>query len=260
MTDPVRVVAAGPVVTMELNRPDRLNAFDAEMVGRLREAIDEVTATPAIRALVLTGAGRAFCAGADVSHLAQLQAANDAAGLRRILDEGKRIFMRLRSWPQPVVGAVNGVAAGGGCSLALAADVRVVTPEARFMQAFVRIGLHPDLGAYWSLPELVGRSRALRLMLTGEPVGAERALEWGIADELVPAEELRARAAELAGRLAEAPRLPAAFIKKGLTQGDAARFEEVLDFEIEAQVECFLSADAVEGVRAFLEKRAPAFE
>jgi 2-(1,2-epoxy-1,2-dihydrophenyl)acetyl-CoA isomerase len=259
MSEVIECQIEAGVCQLILNRPDRLNTFDPQIATQWRHTVEQVSRAADIRVVVITGAGRAFCAGADIQRLSQLQRAGDVDSFRSQLVEGKRLFLLLRSMPQIVVAAVNGVAAGGGCSLVLAADWRIAADSAQLIQAFIRIGMHPDWGAYWSLPALVGRSKALQLMLTGKVVTAEEALKMGLVDEVTASSELMQAAQRFAREIVSQPRLAVRSIKEGLNLGkmDLERLERVLDFEIERQVECFLSSDSREGVRAFLEKRPP---
>lgn len=243
------------VTTITLNRPEKLNAFSGTMREDLLAAIDGAQG----RVVVITGAGRAFCAGGDVEAMAALQKAGDVAAFRRLLDAGREIVARIAALPQPVIASVNGVAAGAGCNLALACDYRIAADQAKLGETFVRIGIHPDWGGTWTLPRLVGTSRALELMTTGRMVDAAEALAIGMVDRIVPAAELAAETAKLAQTIAAGPPIAIAAIKRALAASRTNSLPEQIDLESEHQLRAFTSADAAEGMAAFFEKRAPRF-
>lgn len=247
------------IATLVLNRPERLNALNLELAGELEAALKRVADDPSVRAVVLTGAGRAFCAGGDVREFQEVRRKGDPRELQAVVVGGKEIVLAIRRMPKPVVAAVNGPAAGAGANLALACDLRLASDQASFMQAFVRVGLHPDFGGTYFLPRLVGPARAAELIYLGDVVDARTAERWGLVNRVVPQERLEQDTRELAARLAAAPPLPLALAKKALFERLEPDLEAMLDYEIAAQARCFVSEDALEGFTAFVEKRAPVF-
>lgn len=255
----IEVSSSGPVVTIRLNRPDKLNALAGTMREDFAAAIRTADADSACRVIVVTGAGRAFCAGGDVEVMAGMQRAQDTAGFRRFLDAGREVILAIAGAGKPVLASINGVAAGAGCNLALACDYRIAAASAKMGETFVRIGLHPDWGGTWLLPRLVGRSRALELMLTGRMISADEALAIGMVDRVVPADELQASVDAFAAELAAAPPLAAGGIRRALALAERNDLAAQLDLEAEHQLAAFSSADATEGLTAFFEKRPPRF-
>ena len=251
-------VTAG-VGTITLNRPDGMNSLTTAMKEELRAAVQRAAADPAARAVVLTGAGRAFCAGQDLRE----HAGNLAAG--KGLDDTVRkhynpIVLGLTGMRKPVVAAVNGVAAGAGAALAFACDLVVASDKARFATAFTGIGLAPDSGMSWTLQRLVGRAKAAELLLLGEPVKAAEALELGLVNRVVPADELAPAAVELARRLASGPTAAYGAVKAALDHAAAHDLASALEREAELQDECAETGDHKNATEAFLEKRQPEFE
>lgn len=250
--------STGGVATITLNRPDAFNALNAKMAFELQDAIAEIARDGGIRAVVLTGAGRAFCSGQD---LRDFEMVTDPAREVRealMLRYGP-LMLAMRALPKPIVGAINGVAAGAGMSLALATDLRVAADNAFFTQAFSKIGLVPDAGSNYFLPRLVGVARAMELAWTSRRVNAEEAGQIGLVNRVVPAESLMSEANALAESLANGPALAIALTKRALLQGAAASLAETLSLEAELQAECIVSEDFREGVQAFLEKREARF-
>ncbi|HUO83843.1 MAG TPA: enoyl-CoA hydratase-related protein [Thermoanaerobaculia bacterium] len=248
------------VATITLNRPEKLNAFFGTMREELIEVLDHCASAEEVRAIMVTGAGRGFSAGGDVEFMKALQADRNTDGFRKLLDAGRRIVMTLHEMPKPVLAAVNGVAAGAGCNLALACDLRIASEQARFTESFVRIGLHPDWGGTWFLPRLVGPSRALDLLMTGRVVEAKEALEMGLVERVVPADCLLEEARALALFLASGPPLPLAAIKRAVAASTRNDLSAQLELESEHQLRAFLTGDAAEGMSAFSEKRRPDFK
>lgn len=245
----------GAVGILTLDEPDSLNAMTPDLLGGLAKAIGEMTADPAIRALVLTGAGRGFCSGQNLK-------ASEALGQDIVAGVMKfywPAFKAMRDCRVPIVVAVNGVAAGGGFSLAMAGDMIVAARSASFIQVFSRIGLVPDLGSTWLLPRLVGRQRALELMLFNEPLSAERAKEWGHVRDVVDDTSLMAEAVKLAQRLAQGPTRAVVATRLLLEESEHATFADQFRREIELQSQIRQSADALEGRAAFVEKRKASF-
>lgn len=247
------------VGTITLNRPDRLNAFAGRMREEIAAAVEAVAGDDDVRVLVITGAGRAFCAGADVGYMEGLLAQRDEAAFTALVEAGRRVVTAIRATPKPVIAAVNGAAAGGGANLALACDIRVASDRASIGQTFNRIGLHPDWGGTYFLPRLVGTSRALELMFTGRMVKSEEALRIGLFDRVVPHDALHAETAALASSLAAKPPKALALVKRAVYASGDRTLGEMLETELDHQLACFTTEDAYEGMRAFLEKRAPVF-
>jgi 2-(1,2-epoxy-1,2-dihydrophenyl)acetyl-CoA isomerase len=253
----LQVTLDAGVKRITFNNPARRNAIDFEMFEAFAAAVEEA-ATDESRVVVVTGAGDFFCAGLDMKSInpAELAALDVAARIRELINPP---VMRLRMLPKPVVARVHGPAAGIGFSYVLASDVVVASDEATFSQSFVRIGLMPDGGATQLLPALVGRAKAFELMATGETVSAQDAQRLGIVGRVVPRAELDAAVDELAARLAAAPQPSLARIKAALNLSEQQALATSLDFEAEGQAACFRSADFLEGVTAFMQKRAPQF-
>ena len=245
----------GGIARLTLNRPDRLNSFTRAMHEELRDALANLGDA---RVLVLTGAGRGFCAGQDLNDRAV--APGEAVDLGDTVEQSWNPLVRtLASLPQPVIARVNGVAAGAGANIALACDLVVAAKSARFIQSFSAIGLIPDSGGTWVLPRLVGQARALGLALTGEPLPAERAAEWGLIWKAVDDEALDAAVDALAAKLAALPPLGLAAIKAMIRSSWAHTLDEELDRQRDAVRRLGFTQDYREGVAAFLEKRTPRF-
>ena len=256
MTEGLRVEVDGPVATLTLDRPDSLNALTVPVKVALREALASLAADRSVRAVILTGAGRAFCAGQDLAEREQ----PDAAPLEvEVRERYNPIIRTLRSMDQPVIAAVNGVAAGAGASLAFACDIRLAADDARFVLAFGRIGLVPDSGATWFLPRLVGSAKAAELALIGDPVDAAEALRLGLVSRVVPGDRLMAEARALADRLAQGAPLALSLTKSALQRSLTIDLDEALEGEAKLQGIAGASADHAEGLAAFREKRPPRF-
>jgi 2-(1,2-epoxy-1,2-dihydrophenyl)acetyl-CoA isomerase len=246
------------VATLRLNRPDRRNALTAAMLGELAAALAQAEDDRAVRAVVLTGEGKGFCAGQDLAALGTEASSGQVRTMIR--DYYTPVILRLCTMPKPVIGAINGVAAGAGASLALACDLRVMADDASLLQAFVNIALVPDAGSTYFLTRLVGYSRALEIALSGARVPAARCLELGLANRVVPAAELPAAAQGWAAELAQGPTQAIGLTKQLLHQATLASLEEMLEREAELQTIAIQSADHREGVAAFREKRIPRFQ
>jgi 2-(1,2-epoxy-1,2-dihydrophenyl)acetyl-CoA isomerase len=246
--------------SITLNRPEKLNAFTAELHGELREAIARAAEDAKIRALLLTGAGRGFCAGQDLSERATAPG-ETPRDLGQTIDTLYNPLIRsLRAIPKPVVCAVNGVAAGAGANLALACDIVLAARSASFIQAFCRIGLVPDSGGTYILPRLVGHARAMGLALLGEPLSAERAAEIGLIWKCVDDDKLAGEARKLAGHLAVQPTAGLALIKQAINASSVNGLDRQLDLERDLQRVAGRTQDYREGVSAFLQKRKPSFK
>jgi len=250
----------GNVAVITLNRPDKLNAFTTEMLKELGEAVKQAERDETVRAVVITGAGRGFCAGQDVRELQERAIAGGGGDLQEHLERTYHpIVRRIRRMEKPVIAAVNGVAAGAGASLALACDLRIAAENASFVQAFVNVGLIPDSGSSFFLPRLVGLGRALELALTGRVVSAEEAERLGIFNRVVPAEQLMDSAMELARQLAQGPTKVIGLIKRALNRSWNLDLDEALAYEAQLQAIAGSTEDHREGIAAFLEKRKPEF-
>jgi 2-(1,2-epoxy-1,2-dihydrophenyl)acetyl-CoA isomerase len=247
------------VATVTLNRPDRLNAFAGSMRDDLHDALTRAEADPETRVIVITGAGRGFCTGADVEVMSDLLARGDVETFAELVNAGMRVVRRLRAIPVPVLAAVNGPAAGAGAALALACDLRIAAAGASIGLTFNRIGLHPDWGATFFLPRLVGPGRAAELITTGRMVGAEEAGRIGLFETVMPEAEFAAGVRALAAELAAKPPLALRLAKATLARSLSGELDDVLRMEKEAQLRCFQSADAREGIAAFNEKRRAVF-
>jgi len=250
----VLITRDGPVATLTLNRPDRYNALTTGLRGELRAALDELAGDDAVRAVVLTGAGRAFCSGQDLKEFGEVADVEQA-----IIDQYNPIIERLTTMEKPVIAAINGPCAGAGLGFALACDLRVMAAGAFLSCAFVSIGLVPDSGTSWFLARMVGYERALELALTGRRVGADEARALGLVLDVVPDAEIAAGAATLAGRLAAGPTPATGLTKTLLRESLDAPLTTLLAQEARLQVGALASADHREGVQAFLEKRPAAF-
>lgn len=246
------------VLRLVLDRPERLNAVDAGMLTALHAALEAAAADRACRAVILTGAGRGFCAGQHLGEtLTETEKAPDlGAMIERVYNP---LIRRMRSLPIPIVCAVNGIAAGAGASLALACDIVLAARSARFVQAFVRIGLIPDAGGSFFLPRLVGEARARAAMLLGEPVEAEQAAAWGMIWRAVADDDLAGEATALASVLARQPAGAMALIKQALAASPGHDLDRQLDLERDLQREAGRQADFREGIQAFREKRPARF-
>ena len=248
------------VLSITLNRPDKLNAFNPEMHQRLKAALERARDEPEVRAVLLTGAGRGFCAGQD---LAERNVAAGAAPIDlwvAIGSDYNPLIRRMRELPKPIVGAVNGVAAGAGANIALACDLVLAARSASFVQAFSRIGLLPDSGGTYFLPRLAGTARAMGLALLGEKLSAEDAERWGLIWKAVDDAQLMTEATSLAKTLAQGPTKAYGLIKKALYASASNALDAQLDVERDLQREAGVSEDYREGVAAFMAKRKPVFK
>ena len=256
----VQVHRQGAVCTLVLNRPQALNSFTAAMHAELRAALDAAAADASVRALVITGAGRGFCAGQDLNDPAMTPAADGRVDIGAVIEANYRpLALRLQAMPVPVIAAVNGVAAGAGANLALCCDLVLAAASASFIQAFSKIGLIPDCGGTWLLPRLVGRGRALGLALTGDKLPAAEAQRLGLVWEIVPDTDLPAAAQALAERLAALPVKALAATRQALDAAGQMDLPEALSLEARVQRELGHAADFAEGVSAFQNKRPALF-
>ena len=248
------------VATLTLNRPERLNALGGSLRDDLHHAVLRASADSAVRAIVLTGAGKGFCSGGDVKAMDEARQAGTSRPLgERIAPQRDRVLMAMRDAPQPIIAAVNGAAAGAGMNLALACDIRLASTAARFGQAFVKRGLHPDWGGTYFLPRIVGTAKACEMIFTGEMIDAEEARRLGIVSQVYPPDVLLGAARELAGKIAAGPPAAIRLAKRAIYRNAGADLREALEFETFAQNICQETEDAREGIRAFVEKRPPKF-
>jgi 2-(1,2-epoxy-1,2-dihydrophenyl)acetyl-CoA isomerase len=255
----VRLDVADGVATLTLNRPERLNSFTVAMHGEMRAALDAVDADPVVRCLVLTGAGRGFCAGQDLADRA-VAPGSDALDLGASIEHYyKPMLLRLRKLRMPTVCAVNGVAAGAGANIPFACDLVFAAKSASFIQSVSELGLVPDCGGTWWLPRLVGPARAMGLALLGDKLPAAQAEEWGLIWRAVEDDELMPTALAAARQLAAGPTRGYVRTREAVAAGMQLSFEASLDLERDHQRELGRSADYREGVAAFMEKRAPRF-
>jgi 2-(1,2-epoxy-1,2-dihydrophenyl)acetyl-CoA isomerase len=250
----------GPAVTLAMNRPERMNALNNELSTALNEALTRLASDPSVNVVVLTGTGRAFCAGGDLGVIGAGRAKADPTELAPILRSGMQAVLKMRTMPQPVIAAVNGAAAGAGMNLALAADIRVAVETAVFGQNFAKVGLFPDYGGTFFLPQLVGPAIAGEMFYTGDMIDAKTALDWGIVNHVVPADALEGEVRKLAQKIAAGPQIAIRAIKRQVFARDEKAMIDALEREVEEQLKCFHSEDCAEGIRAFLEKRPPNFQ
>jgi|SRR5271167_2621263 2-(1,2-epoxy-1,2-dihydrophenyl)acetyl-CoA isomerase len=250
----------GSIVTLTLNRPEKLNALDSALPTALNAALERIANDSFVHVVILTGAGRAFCAGGDLAVIGQGRAKGETQELAPILRSGMQAVLKMRMMPQPVIAAVNGAAAGAGMNLALAADIRVCTEEAMFGENFARVGLFPDYGGSFFLPQLVGPSVAAEMFYTGEMFDAKTAHRLGLVNHVFAADKFAAGVHELAKKIADGPQVAIRAMKQALFGRDQAALTEALEREVEQQMKCFHSQDCHEGIRAFMEKRSPNFK
>jgi 2-(1,2-epoxy-1,2-dihydrophenyl)acetyl-CoA isomerase len=247
------------VGTITLNRPLKLNAFGGRMREDLSRIVREASRDDRVRVLVITGAGRAFCAGADISYMQELVRTEDWETLSKLVELGVEVVSTIYSLPKPVLAAVNGPAAGGGANLALACDLRFASRRASIGQTFNRIGLHPDWGGTYFLPQLVGPAKALELIFTAEMVDADEGLRLGLFNRVVEPEQLLSHSQEFAARLARKAPIALALAKQAVRGNDHTTLAGALALESANQMRCFKTQDVKEGIAAFLDKRPPAF-
>ena len=269
MSDRTQPVESGPLVledrrdgiaTLAMNRPERLNALTNELAIALNDALGRIALDQSVRVVVITGAGRAFSAGGDLGALGKGRQTGATTELEPLLRAGMQMVLKMRTMPQPVIAAVNGAAAGAGMNIALAADIRMAAEDATFGQNFAKVGLFPDYGGTFFLPQLVGPSKAAELFYTGDMIDAKTALSLGIVNRVVPSEQLAAEVRALAQKIAEGPLLAIRAVKKALFASGAKELSCALDNEVREQIRCYLSEDCNEGIRAFFEKRRPNFQ
>jgi 2-(1,2-epoxy-1,2-dihydrophenyl)acetyl-CoA isomerase len=257
MYDNIKVTLDSSIATITLNRPEKLNAFVGHMRRDLAEALEHAASDRAARVVIITGAGRAFCAGADVKYMNELLERQDVEEFKRLLGAGRRVVTTIREMSKPVVAAVNGPAYGAGFNLALACDMRLASESASFSQSFIKVGLHPDWGGTYLLPRTVPTNIACEMFFLGDAFNAEQALRFGIVNRVVADAELLTETRKLAERLRDAPYASIAAAKHAVYMSGDSSLERMLQYETEAQLQCFQSEEARERIRAFLEKREP---
>jgi 2-(1,2-epoxy-1,2-dihydrophenyl)acetyl-CoA isomerase len=259
MTDALIIERSDGVATLILNRPESMNSLSVELKEALVDAVAQIAADDSVRAVVLTGAGRAFCVGQDLREHQALLDAGDTAPLRTVDEHYNPITAGLAAMPKPVVAAVNGVAAGAGAGFAFACDFRIASKSASFLLAFANVGLSLDSGASWTLPRLIGSARATALSLLAEPVTADAALDMGLVNAVVEPERVLPAAHELAARLAAGPTLAYASIKESIAFAATSTLGEALAKEAQMQTRTGASEDHRSGVAAFVSKQKPTF-
>jgi 2-(1,2-epoxy-1,2-dihydrophenyl)acetyl-CoA isomerase len=260
MDELIKVAERDRIVTITLNRPERLNALFGYMRRDLAEALEEAGSDPEVRVVVLTGAGRAFCAGGDVHFMAQLVERGDEEEFARLLGAARRVILGIRQMTKPVIASINGAASGAGFNLALACDLRIASADATFSQSFVKLGFHPDWGGTYFLPRMVPSNIACELFFLGDSMDAQRALRLGLVNRVVAPTELESETRKLAERLRDGPAVSIAAAKHAVYASEHDSLEQMLQYEVDAQLRCFETKDGREGVRAFLEKRPPRFQ
>lgn len=254
-------VVADGVAIITLNRPQSLNAFNDAMIAAAEAAMKQAQRDTAVRCILLTGNGRAFSSGQDLSDVQARGLDADSFSISDHLRHGyHKLIKRMVTLEKPIIGAINGVAAGAGCGIALAADLRIAADTASFMLAFSRVGLVPDSGVNWFLPRIIGYGRAYQMAITADKIPADKALAWGIVNDVVPADQLLENATAWARRFAAGPTLAFGLTKRAMMRSFGQDLDAALAYEAHLQEVAARSHDYREGVTAFLEKRPPAFK
>jgi enoyl-CoA hydratase/carnithine racemase len=253
----IKVGYEAGIATITLARPEKLNAFAGHMRRDLAQALERVAGATDVRVVIITGAGRGFCAGADVNYMAELMERQDVDEFTRLLGAGRRVLTAIREMTKPVIASVNGPAYGAGFNLALCCDLRIASETASFSQSFVKVGLHPDWGGTYFLPRVVPTNLACEMFFLGDAIDAQRALQLGIVNRVVPEAELSKETLKLAARLRDAPYRSIAAAKHAVYMSEQSNLERMLQYETEAQLQCFQSEETRKRVRAFLERREP---
>jgi 2-(1,2-epoxy-1,2-dihydrophenyl)acetyl-CoA isomerase len=257
MYDNIKITTESGIRTITLDRPEKLNAFAGHMRRDLAEALEQAGGERSVRVVVITGAGRAFCTGADVAYMWELMERRDADEFARLLGAGRRVVNAIREMSKPVIASVNGPAYGAGFNLALCCDLRLAGESASFSQSFVKVGLHPDWGGTYFLPRMVAPNLACEMFFLGDAISAERAMQLGLVNQVVKDAELASETRRVAERLCKSPYRSIAAAKHAVYMSDNSSLERMLQYETEAQLQCFESEEARERVRAFLERREP---
>jgi len=249
----------GGVATITLNRPRALNALNAAMIDELLDAVRRAAGDEEVKVLLLTGAGRAFCLGADVSEFSQALEQPTRDPLRELLSKSQEIVRTLASMPKPAIAAINGFATGLGLDLALACDLRIATERAKLGETFITMGLVPDGGGTFFLPRLVGLAKAAEMIFLGDPLSPSEAERIGLINHVIPNQDLERAARQLADRLAKGPSLAIGLAKRALRKNLSGDLDSALNLEAQSQEACLASEDHREAVKAFFERRAPFF-
>ncbi len=257
MYENIKVCSEAGISTITLDRPDKLYAFAGHMRRDLAEALERASSASDVRVVVITGAGRGFCAGADVAYMAELMERQDVDEFTRLLGAGRRVLTTIREMTKPVIASINGPAFGAGFNLALCCDLRIASDSASFSQSFVKVGLHPDWGGTYFLPRVVPTNLACEMFFLGDAINSARALQLGLVNSVVPGNVLAAETYKLAVRLRDAPYRSIAAAKHAVYMSEESSLERMLQYETEAQLQCFQSEEARQRVRAFLERREP---
>jgi len=248
------------IATLTLNRPERLNALGDTLREDLHDAVERASDDPEVRVMIVTGAGKGFCSGGDVKAMSERKERGSGRPLMEKVAPGRDLtVLALRDAPRPIIAAVNGAAAGAGMNLALACDMRLASTAAKFAQAFVRRGLHPDWGGTYFLPRVVGTAKAAELIFTGEVIDAQEALRLGIVSAVHAPEELMPAALALARKIADGPPIAIRLAKRAIYHNLDCDLRQALEFETFAQNICYETEDAAEGIKAFVEKKSPSF-
>ena len=246
----------GGVATLTLNRPEKLNAISPQMFQSLQKALDDVGKDSSLKVLIITGAGRGFCAGLDVTTFSQVSEVSQ----QELGDDMRNFTFPLYNLPQPTIAAINGVAVGAGLSIAMLCDLRIASEKAKFSTGYARMGLIPDIGATYSLPRIAGTAKAMELMITSDTFDAAEAQRIGLLNRVVPEEDLMTVARELADKIAKGPSVAIRLIKQAIRRGIHNSLEQQIEFECFADYICFRTEDHKEAVSSFLEKRQPVFK
>ena len=250
----------GGIVSLVMNRPEKLNALNNELATALIDTFTRLEEDSTVHVVLLSGAGRAFCAGGDLSVIGKGRESGETKHLEPLLRAGMQAVLKIRTMQQPVIAVVHGAAAGAGMNIALAADIRLASEDSSFGQNFARVGLFPDYGGTYFLPQLVGPAKAAEMFYTGEMIDAQTALRLGIVNHIFPAAQLEAAARTLAEKIAAGPPVSIRAIKQAVFGAQKKELAHALEMEVRQQIQCYLSEDCKEGIRAFMEKRHPKFQ
>jgi 2-(1,2-epoxy-1,2-dihydrophenyl)acetyl-CoA isomerase len=260
LTDLLQLDRADGIAVLTLNRPAALNALNVPLKLKLLAALEEASADQTVRAVIITGAGRGFCAGQDVAERVAITRSEEPAPRSTVVEHYNPIITNIITMPKPVIAAVNGVAAGAGAAIAFACDARIASESGSFVLSFAKVGLTIDSGISWTLPRIIGLARAKSMALFAEPLSSSRALEIGLLDSIVGADELMTTAHELGMRLAGGPTLAYAAIKESMVFGASASLADALALEAELQAGCSRTQDALNAMAAFAAKQKPDFQ
>jgi 2-(1,2-epoxy-1,2-dihydrophenyl)acetyl-CoA isomerase len=257
--DEILVERDGAIGWIRINRPERLNSLAGTMRTDIDDGLSRLEEDSDVRCVVITGVGRAFSTGGDITVMSELLTSNDEAAFEALVRSGARVVQRIDTMSKPVIAAVNGPAAGAGACLALACDLRIASETATIGMTFLRVGLHPDWGGSFHLPRLVGPALAAELVFTGGMIGAARAERLGLFNRVVPPSELEPTTRGIAGQIAAGPSVAIALAKRSLRQSLSMTLPDMLELEVQSQLASFRSPDFAEGINSFLAKRSPRF-